>query len=260
MEKSGQDQYITSVLKGPYPVAMEIYSLLFFLLQLVYFTLGVKDIHQYQKDAKDVVSNISATKYLYLKYTIILFWLLTFTTIILYATIDIVYVEYIFLPLVILVIYVFILYYAIHYNAIFTTETFTLKLEKKVNNPIQGLVNHQFEEKQLFPVELPEKILSHFNDRKLYRDPEITLHKLAGELNAPAYQISKAINQGLKTNFYDLVNEKRIENAKELLAEIPGNNFSIEGIGYEVGFNSRTAFYRSFKKYTGKNPSDFAKK
>jgi AraC-like DNA-binding protein len=252
-----QNHYITSVLKGPYPLEMEIYSLLFFLLQLSYFTLGAKDIYNYQKNAKDVVSDIESTKYEYLKHFILLFWLLTAITIILYISIDIIYVEYVCLPLVILVIYVFILYYAFNHNAIFTYESFYNQLEKRVNFQIQDLSETNIEKKELFPEELPNKIMEYVNNNKIFKDPEITLQKLAAELNAPAYQISKAINQGLNTTFYDLINENRIQEAKILLTEISKNNLSVEGIAYEVGFNSRTAFYRSFKKYSGKNPSDF---
>ncbi len=255
-DKTIQQKYISSVLEGPYPLEMEIYSLLFFLLQLVYFTFGAIDIYQYKRKAKDVVSSIEATKYSYLKYFIILFWSLTFVTTLLYTSIDTVLVEYIFLPLVILVVFIFILYSAFHYNAIFTSESFNIQLDKEINIPIQSL-KKVLEGKQHFPEDLPNKIMQYINQKKIFKDPEITLHKLASELKVPAYQISKEINQGLKTTFYDLINENRVEEAKILLSKIPKNNLSIEGIAYEVGFNSRTAFYRSFKKYTGKNPSNF---
>jgi len=249
--------YIQSVINGPYPVEQEIYSLLFFLLQLVYFTLGAKDIYLYGKHAKDALSNLQGTKYNYLIRFIALFWSLTFLTILLYATTDAVLVEYVFLPLVISVIYIFILYYAYHHNAIFTSETFESKMES--GQQIQSFleVNHRILEEQKYPDELPEIIVEYVNQHLVHKDKKLTLQTFAEQLNYPTYQISKAINQGLKTTFYDLINQKRVDDAKLLLAEMHEKNLSIEGVAYEVGFNSRTAFYRAFKKYTGEIPTDF---
>jgi len=254
-----QNEYLNAVLNGPYPIEMEIYSLLFFVLQLVYFTLGAKDIYLYGKKSKNTLSDLQGTKFTYLKRFISLLWLLTFVTIILYASFETVKVEYIFLPLVVSAIYVFILYYAFHHHAIFTAETFNIQLIK--GNDIEShLSENGMESKQKFPQELPEKILYHINQNFIYKDKEIILQKLAHQLDYPAFQVSKAINQGLNTNFYDLINKKRVDEAKKLLEELQKHNLSIEGVAYEVGFNSRTAFYRAFKKYTDKNPTEFLEK
>jgi AraC-like DNA-binding protein len=243
-------------LNGPYPAAVEIYSLLFFLLQLAYFTFGAKEVFQYRKKAKHVVSDLEMTKYYFLKRFIVLLWTLTFVTIVLYATINTIYVEYIFLPLVISAIYVFILYFAFHYHAIFTAENFENQNTKGVNAEIQNISVFN-KEKFFYPEELKDKIEFHLNEDKAYKDPEVSLQKMASKLDYPAYQISIAINKGFNTNFYDLINKKRIDASMKLLTDMQLKKLSIEGVAYEVGFNSRTAFYRAFKKYTGKKPSDF---
>jgi len=255
-----QSAYITSILQGPYPVEMEVYGLLFFLLQLVYFTFGARDIYQYRKNAKNILSDIQSTQYQYLKHFIILFWLLTLLSIILYATVDAIYVEYIYLPLVILILYIFILYYAFHYQAVFTVTSFEEQSKQGVNTEIQAFANINSDVKTLYPEDLPQQVKTFIRQEKAYKDPEITLQKLSSELGFPAYQISRAINQGLNTSFYDLIHENRVDEARILLSKIQENNLSIEGVAYEVGFNSRTAFYRAFKKYTGKNPSEYLEK
>ena len=53
------------------------------------------------------------------------------------------------------------------------------------------------------------------------------------------------------------MNELRVRDAEERLKTFDPKKDKIEAIAYEVGFNSRAAFYRSFKKITGKNPTDF---
>jgi AraC-like DNA-binding protein len=256
LDKTDQNTYMNAVLNGPYPTAVEIYSLLFFLLQLAYFTFGAKEVFQYRKKAKHVVSDLEMTKYYFLKRFIVLLWTLTFVTIVLYATINTIYVEYIFLPLVISAIYVFILYFAFHYHAIFTAENFENQNTKGVNAEIQNISVFN-KEKFFYPEELKDKIEFHLNEDKAYKDPEVSLQKMASKLDYPAYQISIAINKGFNTNFYDLINKKRIDASMKLLTDMQLKKLSIEGVAYEVGFNSRTAFYRAFKKYTGKKPSDF---
>ncbi|RTZ46849.1 AraC family transcriptional regulator [Chryseobacterium arthrosphaerae] len=51
-------------------------------------------------------------------------------------------------------------------------------------------------------------------------------------------------------NFFQYVNEFRVEQAKKLLKET-NSKLSILGIAYESGFNSKTSFNTTFKKLTG---------
>lgn len=259
--KLEQNAYMDSILNGPYPEAIELYSLAFFVLQLVYFSLGAWAIVQYGRNLKNTVSDLEHTKIKYLKQFITLFWVLTFVTILLYASIETVKVEYFVLPLVISCIYVFVLYYAFHANAVFTQQSFKEHLQ---NDVPEELLNEEEEEdtqpkdnKILFPEDLPAKIEMYLNEHKIFKDTEINLQKFAEQLDIPPYQVSKAINLGLGTSFYEMINKKRVEEAQVLLTSKDLKKHTIEGIAYESGFNSRTAFYRAFKKHLGKSPSEF---
>jgi AraC-like DNA-binding protein len=95
---------------------------------------------------------------------------------------------------------------------------------------------------------------------KLYQEPELTLQQLADKIQTPPHQVSQAINDGLKKNFYELVNGYRVKEAKKLLVD-PGNkNFTILSVGFEAGFNSKTTFNTVFKKFTGFTPTEFREK
>ena len=39
--------------------------------------------------------------------------------------------------------------------------------------------------------------------------------------------------------------------------QLRGKKSEIEVIAYEVGFNSKSAFYRAFNKYSRQSPTDF---
>lgn len=260
-ETSAQLAYLDSIKSGPYPMDMEIYSLLFFILQLVYFSFGAWEIRQYRNTLKNTLSDLESTKYTYLKYFISLFWGLTAMAIILYATIDTLWVEYLFLPIAISLTYVFILYCVFHFHAVFTTESFhsARKMNIALKDSLQ-VNGKEPKEAALFPENLPQEIILYIHEHQAYKDSDLTVQKLAEKFNFPSYQVSKAINHGLQTNFYDLVNKTRVEEAQTILTKLDQYNLSVEGVAYEVGFNSRTAFYRAFKKYTGKNPSDLIEK
>ncbi len=59
------------------------------------------------------------------------------------------------------------------------------------------------------------------------------------------------------TSFYDWLAAYRVEEAKRLLADPKAKLFTIEQIAEEVGYNSKSAFNKAFKKFTGKTPSEY---
>lgn len=97
-------------------------------------------------------------------------------------------------------------------------------------------------------------------NEKIFRDETISLQSLAKKLSIPSYQLSQIINEKFHKNFYDLVNSYRIEEAKKRLLEYGENKPTILEIAFEVGFNSKSAFNRAFKKYTKINPTGFKNK
>lgn len=105
--------------------------------------------------------------------------------------------------------------------------------------------------------EVVDRILALMDRDKLYQETELTLQDLANRIQFPSYLVSQAINEGLKKNFYDLVNGYRVEEAKRLLLDPKNNNYTILSVAFEAGFNSKTTFNTVFKKFTGQTPSDF---
>jgi AraC-like DNA-binding protein len=95
---------------------------------------------------------------------------------------------------------------------------------------------------------------------KLYQEPELTLQTLSDKLGVQSYQVSQAINEGLKKSFYELVNGYRVEEAKRLLLDPKNENYTILSVGFEAGFNSKTTFNTVFKRFTGFTPSEFREK
>lgn len=105
--------------------------------------------------------------------------------------------------------------------------------------------------------ELFEKMTVLLEKEKIYLNPSLTLDLIARDLDTNRSYVSQVINECFESNFYNLVNKYRIDEAVKMLQDEKFSNYSIEGIANTCGFASRSSFSSSFKKFTGKNPSDY---
>ena len=104
------------------------------------------------------------------------------------------------------------------------------------------------------------KLESAMKAQKLYMDENINLSSLSQKLGITIHHLSQIINEQLESNFYDYINSQRIEVAKRLLTDHNYSHQNITTIGFDVGFNSLSAFNTAFKKFTHQTPSQFRKK
>ena len=105
-----------------------------------------------------------------------------------------------------------------------------------------------------------KEICALMEEEKRYRDPEIKLATLSKEINISANYLSQVINALSGHNFSDFVNSYRIKEIKSKLSHPAFVEYPVLSIGLEAGFNSKSAFYNSFKKHTGMSPTAFREK
>jgi AraC-like DNA-binding protein len=94
---------------------------------------------------------------------------------------------------------------------------------------------------------------------KLYRNAELRLDDLAGALNVLPNHLSQVINSIENKNFYDYINQLRIDDFIKLISIPENQKFTLLSLAFECGFNSKTSFNRNFKKVTGLTPSQYLK-
>lgn len=104
-----------------------------------------------------------------------------------------------------------------------------------------------------------ELINRFFQENEAYLSSDFSLAILSKAVEIPKHHLSQIINATMQTTFYDLLNTKRIEYAMKRLKEGGKLYLTLEGLGYECGFNSKSAFFYHFKKNTGKTPGQFKK-
>lgn len=90
----------------------------------------------------------------------------------------------------------------------------------------------------------------------IYKDATLSLGKLASQLDLSTHHLSQIINQQTQGNYFDLINQYRIQDAKQLLIN---TQMSIIDIAYEVGYNSKSSFYTEFKRRTEMTPNQYKK-
>lgn len=111
---------------------------------------------------------------------------------------------------------------------------------------------------ELIPTEheLISKIKDLLELEKVYHEPTYTRSDMARELSVSEATLSRVINIHYNKSFPQILNEKRVEDAKRLLLDTQEN---IKIIAQEVGFNSLPSFNRAFKDVEGRSPSDYRK-
>lgn len=102
-----------------------------------------------------------------------------------------------------------------------------------------------------------EQLLSVMEDEQLFLDPILSLNILSEKIQIPEKEISLTLNKHLNKNFYNFVNEYRVNEVKKRLLNPKYKHLKIISIAYDCGFNSKPTFNRIFKEYTGKSPNSY---
>ncbi len=91
-------------------------------------------------------------------------------------------------------------------------------------------------------------------DHQVFKDPDLSLNRLARKLGIPARKISSAVNQTHNENISKVINAYRVEYAKILLKQ---SDETITDIFLNSGFQTKSNFNREFSRITGQTPSEF---
>lgn len=101
---------------------------------------------------------------------------------------------------------------------------------------------------------IAKKIGAAMSVDRLYLDPNLSLRILAKSVSVPPNYVSQTLNGHIGETFFDYINRWRIEYAKPLLSD---SDETVLNITYDAGFNSRSSFYKAFKKETGQTPTAY---
>ena len=104
-----------------------------------------------------------------------------------------------------------------------------------------------------------KKVEKHMNQSKPFLNRELTIYDLSDQLQIPRHILSEVINEHMGKNFYNLVNDYRVQEVKERLESPDHKYLTILAIAYDSGFNAKSSFNTIFKEKTGSTPSEYLK-
>jgi AraC-like DNA-binding protein len=104
-----------------------------------------------------------------------------------------------------------------------------------------------------------KKLIDFMDNEKPYLDNKLSLYDLASSLDVSIYYLSQILNNEIHANFYEFVNNYRINEVKKMFSKNENSRFTILTIAFECGFNSKASFNRIFKNVTGQTPSEYQK-
>ena len=92
-----------------------------------------------------------------------------------------------------------------------------------------------------------------------YIDGKLSLKQVAQKMEISTNYLSQVINENLKKNFFDFVNEYRVNLVKQKMKDPTNSQYTLLALAYDCGFNSKSSFNVIFKKNTGLTPSQYLK-
>ena len=253
----GEEHAITNLFMQVFYLLFENFSWLFILQNGIYLVLLFLLIDSYKKE----IDNYSSFKEgLDLKW-ISSFLISYLASAISYILLQLIEIEGSVFYLVILIHILYAGFYVINQNLKLYKLSLEAEFQKKQNETTRktnSFVESDEPKLQESKKEgLKERILEEFQENEVFLDQELTIYKLSQKLEVNSKYISQIINQEFEVNFVSFVNKYRIEKAKELLVDEQFSKLTIEGIGMEAGFKSKSSFNNAFKKLEGSTPSNY---
>ncbi|PCJ27512.1 MAG: AraC family transcriptional regulator [SAR86 cluster bacterium] len=100
-----------------------------------------------------------------------------------------------------------------------------------------------------------ETVDQYMKQQQAFLDNELSLRRLSEAVGVSTHHLSEVLNQKEGQNFYNFVNDFRVEYVCECLKL--DNDIGLLDLGLKAGFSSKSSFNSVFKKHTGVTPSQY---
>jgi len=146
---------------------------------------------------------------------------------------------------------------ALNHPELFRGVNSKLKLTKEILPEIsKNTIEVKEQQNEVIDAQI-STLKQYMAEKEPFLDPSLTIQELANQIDVPVRDLSVLINHKMDQHFFDFVNEYRIKKAMNILKDQSKSQLTVLEILYEVGFNSKSSFNTSFKKYTNFTPTAY---
>jgi len=131
------------------------------------------------------------------------------------------------------------------------------QIQVEENEPKAGKTADAPFEKDMIAV-YEERINDCMKNEKPYCHPDFNIAMLSKMLDIPQHHLAWIFKARLKKTFVAYRNELRVNYVKQCMQEGKDKQLTLEAIGQEAGFSSRSNFFTVFKNATGQSPMQYA--
>ncbi|WP_339725861.1 helix-turn-helix domain-containing protein [uncultured Paraglaciecola sp.] len=235
---------------APDSISFHLSQLILFSQALVYLALSIRWVHQYQKVSHNTLAHFHPKIFSWLNKLLLLFgviWLLK-------AAPSLSGQYFVLSDIATCLIVLLIYSVAItqwRYPQLFQVEDITVKEQTIVSK-------HQTRDRILDSSthqSLANELDKNMTCNQLFLNSELSLNELAKSTKISPHHISETLNQHLNKNFYQYVNQYRIDYfCQRLMAD---SSKTILDLAFESGFATKSTFNAVFKQIKGQTPSQF---
>ncbi len=149
-----------------------------------------------------------------------------------------------------------VLIYIVSFYNLKHPEIFKIPYPSRIESEIKK--KNKLDEKEVLKIK--SLVNTFFEEKKGYRHAELSLSILANEINTTTNKLSWVLNNSYKKSFYQLVNEYRVKDFKKKIVDNEYKEYTLISIALDVGFKSKSTFYKAFKELTDFTPTEYIKK
>lgn len=132
----------------------------------------------------------------------------------------------------------------------FSIEKFTNDIEE-ITEPKNIPIEHHDDNA------IGEKIERLLIEERIYLEENLTINDVVKRVDSCRTYVSNYINQEKGMSFSDYINRLRVDHAKRLMIEKPGQKQMATAM--KSGYSNEQSFYRNFRKFTGMTPAEWLK-
>jgi len=244
-------------------------SLMVSIVGVFYIIIALFVFKRYSQKIQNVFSSLDKVNLYWLRfftYAALFVWLIVFIQSLLSANSIDTAPYYMVVPVL-----TSIFVYATGYIGIFKTEIFEqqdVRRNLSQAHEIEAMKHISRDEKRYEKSGLSEEKVAEslknlqqlMEQEKPYLNPNLTLNDLSSKLDISGHNLSEILNTQLNQNFFDFINQYRINEVKKYLEDGSKDHLTLLSIALDAGFNSKSGFNLVFKKFMNITPSEYRQK